>query len=75
MTTALAERPMARRNDVTVELDAEVVRDAKLVAVYRDTGVAGLLSEILRPTVAKMLAGEQAKHSKSARRTKGGRDA
>lgn len=71
MTVALAERPMAKRNDVTVKLDAEVVRDAKLVAVYRDTSVAELLSEILRPIVAKMLVEEQAKHAKAERAPKG----
>jgi hypothetical protein len=61
------ERPMAKRNDVTIKVDADVVRDAKLVAVYRGTSVAELISEILRPIVAKMLEEEQAKHSKANR--------
>jgi len=67
MTTALLDQAMDKRNDVTAKIDAEVVRDAKLVAVYRDTSVAELLSEILRPIVARMLDEEQAKHSRGSR--------
>jgi hypothetical protein len=56
---------MAKRNDVTVKVDADVIRDAKLVAVYRGTSVAELLSDILRPIVAKLLEEEQEKSRKA----------
>lgn len=58
---------MARRHDKSEEIDADVMRDARLAAVYRDTSVAELLTEILRPALARILEDEQAKHAKRGR--------
>jgi len=40
---------------VSVKIDAEVARMAKLVAEYENTSAAAYMSEILRPIVAKDL--------------------
>jgi hypothetical protein len=58
---ALAETKVARRPDVSIKLDGEVVRMAKLVATYRQTTMAEYLSEILRPIVRHDLEEEQRK--------------
>lgn len=65
MSATLLRCPMSKRNDVTVKLDASVVRDAKLVAVYRGVSVAELLSDVLRPIVGKLLEEEQSRHAKA----------
>lgn len=67
MATGLLERPMAKRNDVPVKLDAEVVRDAKIVAAYKDMSLAEYLSELIRPHVARDLEQEHARHVKGLR--------
>ncbi len=72
MSPSLAERPMARRNDVPVKIDAEVVRKAKIVAAYRDIPLAEYVSETLRGHVEKDLENEQEKERK-ARGGKGGK--
>jgi hypothetical protein len=46
------------RNDVAVKLDAQVVKEAKMVAAARDTTLAEYLSELLRPIVHKHLEEE-----------------
>jgi hypothetical protein len=48
----LADRPMTKRNDVPVKIDAEVIRVAKIAAAYRELSLAEYLSERLRPLVA-----------------------
>src|SRR4051794_38967859 len=45
-----------KRNDVPVKLDADVVRNAKIVATFQDTTLAEYLSELLRPLVERDLA-------------------
>ena len=52
---ALSELMMAKkkRNDVPVKIDAEVIADARLIAAHTTTPIAELLSEILRPILAK----------------------
>jgi hypothetical protein len=51
---AEAERPfVAKRNDVSVKIDAEVARLAKIVAAFEDKTVAEYLSESLRPIVER----------------------
>ena len=66
MTTAIAENHMAtKRIDVTVKLDAAVVRDAKAVASFRDVTLAAYLSEMIRPLVDRDLDEEFAKRGKA----------
>lgn len=66
MTATIKEPSRAKRIDVTVKLDAGVVRDAKIVAAYQDKSVAEVLSDFLRPIVAKALADEQTKNARAA---------
>lgn len=49
------ERPMVRRNDVAVKIDADIVRKAKIVAAYKEVSLAQYLSEVLGPTVDRDL--------------------
>ncbi len=60
MGGAVAKR---KRDDVTVKLDAELVRIAKVVAAYRDITIAEYLSERLRPLVDLDHIEEMQKHS------------
>jgi hypothetical protein len=61
MSAGVLERTVAKRQDVTVKLDSEVVRIAKIVAAYRGVSVADYLSESLRPIAQKDLQKEQTK--------------
>jgi hypothetical protein len=68
------ERVMAR-NDVTVKLDAQVAKKAKMVAAAREITVAEYVSEILRPIVQRDLEAESARvlsDSSKVRKPKGG---
>lgn len=47
---------MPKRDDVTVKLDKEVVRKARIVAAYRDITLAEYFSEKLAPLVDADLA-------------------
>jgi hypothetical protein len=58
---ALADRPMTKRNDVPVKIDAEVVRVAKIAAAYKDMSLAEYISERLRPLVAEDIDREHEK--------------
>jgi len=61
------EARMARkpaRKDEQAKVDAEVLRQARIVCAYRGIVLAEYLSGILKPTVAKDLAEEQAKATK-----------
>lgn len=53
MSPATAE--MVKRNDLSVKIDAEIVRKVKIVAAYRDLSIAEYLSETLRPIVEREL--------------------
>ena len=57
---------MARRNDVAVKIDAEVARQAKIVAAFKDVSLAEFLSEALRPIVEKELVEQSARAAKGA---------
>jgi hypothetical protein len=61
-----------KRNDVPVKLDADVVRDAKIVAAYKAKSLAEYLSELVRPLVARDLEQEHARRMKAARPKGGG---
>jgi hypothetical protein len=68
MDAPTLDRPMAKpkakpaRNDVTVKIDAEAARVAKIVAAYRDKSLAEYLSEVVLPIARKDLASEQMKN-------------
>jgi hypothetical protein len=47
-----------QRNDVSVKLDAQVAREAKLVATYKGISVAQYISDVLRPIVHRDLEAE-----------------
>lgn len=73
MSTVTAGRPMAtKRNDVTVKLDAGVVRKAKAVASLLDLTLAEYLSDLIRPLVDRDLDQQYAKTQKPAK-DKGGK--
>ncbi len=61
MSASVRERPVSKRQDVTVKVNSEVVRIAKIVAAYRGISVANYLSETLEPIVQKDLHKEQMK--------------
>ncbi len=70
MGTAVARHPMpkrgdVKRNDSPAKIDAEVIRDAKIVAAYREITLAEYLSELIRPLVARDLDLEHAKRSQA----------
>lgn len=72
-SVTLAARPMAR-NDVAVKLDAQVARQAKMVAADRGITLAEYISEILRPVVqrdAQALAENLLKETRAPRKPKG----
>jgi predicted DNA binding CopG/RHH family protein len=52
---------MAKRNDVPVKVDSEVIRVAKIAAAYKGLSLAEYLSETLRPIVARDVEQEHAK--------------
>jgi hypothetical protein len=62
---------MAKRNDVSVKIDAEVVALAKMVASSREQSLAEYLSVTLDPIVRRDLDQEYARRSKG-HRGKGG---
>lgn len=67
-----AEHDMAKRNDVPVKMDAEVVTMAKMAAAGKGISLAEYLSESMRPIArrdmdqehAKLTAGEKAPKKK-----------
>ena len=61
--STVAERPMTKRNDTAVKIDAEVIRRAKIVAAYRSQSLAEYLTSRLAPFVDADLAEEQEKQS------------
>lgn len=73
MSPLLVERPMARRNDVAVKIDAEVVRKARIVAAYKGLALAEYVSELMRPLVERDLEHEQEKERKSKANPRGGK--
>jgi hypothetical protein len=77
MSPATAEQAMAKRNDVSVKVDVEVIADARIAAAYKGMPLAEYLSESLRPIVARDIEeGHAAKAAKAAgkgkRKPKGG---
>jgi hypothetical protein len=68
--TMTMDAPKMARNDLSVKIDAELVKKAKYVAIDRDTTLAEYLSEILRPAVEKDFKEVIAKLSPDASKTK-----
>jgi len=62
-----AEPDMAKRNDVPVKMDAEVVRKAKVVAAYRGQSLAEFLSAEIASIVDRLLEAEHAKMVKGSK--------
>lgn len=48
-----------KRNDVPAKIDADVMRDARLVAAYEGVEIAELVSSILGPVLKQRLLGHQ----------------
>lgn len=46
---------MSKRSDVTVKIDGELARMAKIVAAYKDVTLAEYLTETLKPIVSREL--------------------
>ncbi len=70
---AVAEQEVAR-NDISVKLDAQVARKAKLVATNRGITLAEYLTSIVAPVVARDLKEEMGKmmDEPEPKRPKGG---
>jgi hypothetical protein len=52
------ELTVAKRKDVTVKMDSDVVAEAKMVAASKEITLAEYLSELVRPLVQRDLAQE-----------------
>ena len=52
---------MAKRNDVPVKVDADVIRVAKIAAAYKGLSLADYISETLRPIVSRDVESEHAR--------------
>lgn len=71
MAVVTEGRDVARRNDLSVKIDAEVIRKARIVVAYRDLNLAEYLSEVLAPIVDRDLAAEQERERKRGEKPKG----
>jgi hypothetical protein len=58
MPNLVADSTMARRDDVPVKMDAEVVRKAKIVAAFRSESLAEFLSKELGTIVDRLMKEE-----------------
>lgn len=70
MTALMSPEPMAKKSSKSgttpVRIALDVARDAAIVAAYEDKSVPDLLSEILRPVLAKKADEYAAKRLKSS---------
>jgi hypothetical protein len=71
MGTSLQEPPAmaAKKKGVSVQIDEDVVKTARLVSALTEQPMAALVSEILRPALAKMEQEEMAKRSQETHQT------
>jgi hypothetical protein len=65
MSTALRDAPMAKKKGTSVQIDDDVVKTARLVSALTDKPMSTLISDLLRPVLAKMETEEMAKRSRS----------
>ena len=68
MSPMLRESPMAKKKGTSVQIDDDVVKTAKVVSALIDKPMSTLISDIVRPILAKMEIEEIAKRA----RPKGG---
>jgi hypothetical protein len=54
---------MAKKKGVSVQIDEDVVKTARLVSALTDKPISALVSDILRPVLAKIEAEELAKRA------------
>jgi hypothetical protein len=74
MATEVAEMPMAdARKTLSAKLHADVVEAARIVAAYRGESITDMLSDLLRPILARMEQDEVAKRSKPGKPGKSGK--
>lgn len=66
---AMLQGAMAKKKGISVQIDEDVVKSARLVSALVDKPMSALISEILRPILAKMEADELARRA----RPKGGK--
>jgi hypothetical protein len=69
----MTKRSDSPRNDVTVKMDAEVVRKAKIVAAYRNQSMAEFLSVELGTIIDRLLEEAHAREVSGPRATKKGK--
>ena len=53
VAVAVADRPMVRRNDVSVKMDADVIADCRIAAAFKGLSLAEYLSETMRAVAKK----------------------
>lgn len=66
MATGLMDAPMTdeKPKALSVKLHVDVIEAARIVAAYRGEPISDMLSDILRPILAKLEAEEVARRSK-----------
>lgn len=57
---------MAKKKGVSVQIDEDVVKTARLVSALVDKPISALVSDMLRPLLAKMEQDEIAKRNQEA---------
>lgn len=72
MATALLDEPMAddKPKTLSVKLHMDVIESARIVAAYRNESMTDMLSDILRPVLAKLERDEVAKRAKPKKEAK-----
>jgi hypothetical protein len=76
MTVAIAERTMASEKEpktLSVRLHMDVIKSARIIAAYQGVQMTDLLSDILRPILARIEKQEVDKRSSSEKQAKGGK--
>jgi hypothetical protein len=69
MATSLQESPpMAKQKGVSVQIDEDVVKTARVVSALVDKPISALVSEILRPALERMEQEEFVKRTRAATR-------
>jgi hypothetical protein len=63
----LQDPPMAKKKGTSVQIDEDVVKSARLVSALTDRPMSVLISEILRPWLARMEVDELAKRGKKSK--------
>ena len=72
MSALTLDRPMTKRNDVSVKVDADVVEACRLAATYQGKSLAEYLSETLKPIAERDIEEGHARR-KAPPKSKGGK--